>query len=98
MGGGATDELENMSLDEGEAYNAKLMPVMRGDVLPDPKVPAERILYDVWESMRAHDREMADEILESVVDFMRAQTDRARMRPMGLGEYFQYRELDVGKA
>lgn len=87
-----------MSLEEGSAYNEKLIPISRGDVLPDRSVPVEYITYDLWESMRVHDREMADEILEPVFQFMRAQTDRARVGPMGLGSYFEYRERDVGKA
>lgn len=87
-----------MSLEEGSAYNEKLIPISRGDVLPDRSVPVEYITYDLWESMRAHDRSMANEILEPVFVFMRAQTDRTRTRLMGLGSYLEYRERDVGKA
>jgi aristolochene synthase len=86
-----------MSLADGEGYNAKLMPLSRGDVLPDRSVPVEYITYDLWESMRAHDLERANEILEPVFVFMRAQTDKARMKQMGLKEYLEYRERDVGK-
>jgi len=86
-----------MSLADGERYNARLMPLMLGDVLPDRCIPVEYIMYDLWESMRAHDSEMADEILEPVFEFMRAQTDKARTREMGLKEYLEYRERDVGK-
>ncbi|RHZ50905.1 carbonyl reductase (NADPH-dependent) ari1 [Aspergillus thermomutatus] len=91
------DLLESMSFQEGFAYNEKLIPISRGDVLPDRSVPVEYIIYDLWESMRAHDREMADDILEPVFLFMRAQTEQTRSRPMGLGEYLAYRERDVGK-
>ncbi len=35
------DVLEGMSFVEGEAYNAKLIPISRGDVLPDRKFLAE---------------------------------------------------------
>ncbi|KAK5657382.1 hypothetical protein OQA88_2952 [Cercophora sp. LCS_1] len=91
------DMLEHMSLAEGEAYNNHLMPLMRGDVLPDRTVPVEYIMYDLWESMRAHDLEMANDILEPVFVFMRAQTDKARTKKMGLKEYLEYRERDVGK-
>lgn len=87
-----------MSLEDGKAYNDKLMPIARGDALPDQEAPVELIMYDLWESMRAHDREMADDILEPVFTFMRAQTDESRLKKMGLGEYLQYREADVGKA
>ncbi|KAF2973138.1 hypothetical protein GQX73_g398 [Xylaria multiplex] len=91
------DLLEHMSLADGEAYNNKLMPIMRGDVLPDRSSPVEYMTYDLWESMRAHDLEMTTEILEPVFTFMRAQTDATRLRKMDLKEYFEYRERDVGK-
>ncbi|KAF7181542.1 hypothetical protein CNMCM7691_000761 [Aspergillus felis] len=78
-----------MSFEEGSAYNEKLIPISRGDVLPDRSISEEYIIYDLWESMRAHDREMADEILEPVFLFMRAQTDRTRARPMALGGYLE---------
>ncbi len=92
------DVLEHMSFDEGSAYNEKLIPISRGEVLPDRTVPVEYIMYDLWESMRAHDRALADEVLEPVFLFMRAQTDRTRASPLSLGKYFEYREKDVGKA
>ena len=48
--------------------------------------------------MRAHDKELADEVLEPTFTFMRAQTDRARLEITELGHYLEYREKDVGKA
>jgi aristolochene synthase len=92
------DILEHMSLEDGRAYNAKLMPLFRGSVLPDSSVPVEWISYDLWESMRAQDKIMADDILEPVFTFMHAQTDPTRLAQMGLGQYLEYREADVGKA
>ncbi|KAI0109098.1 Aristolochene synthase in complex with 12,13 Difluorofarnesyl diphosphate [Nemania sp. FL0031] len=92
------DQLEHMSLKEGEAYNKRLMDIARGDILPDRTIPAEYMFYDLWESMRAHDFKMANEVLEPVFVFMRAQTDSARLKPMNLEEYLEYREKDVGKA
>ena len=91
------DLLEDMSFEEGSAYNEKLIPISRGDVLPDRSVPVEYITYDLWESMRQCDRKLADEILEPVFVFMRAQTDRTRVGIKELGPYLQYREKDVGK-
>ena len=87
-----------MSFEDGKAYNDKLMPISRGDVLPDRSVPVEYMTYDLWESMRAFDRRLADEILEPVFTFMRAQTDPRRKHKMELGGYLEYRERDVGKA
>lgn len=92
------DLLEDMSFEDGAAYNNKLMPISRGDVLPDRNVPVEYITYDLWESMRACDRKLADEILEPVFTFMRAQTDPKRLGITELGAYLEYRERDVGKA
>lgn len=87
-----------MSLEEGKAYNEKLIPICRGEVAPDRSVPAEYILYDLWEGMRAHDRPLADDILEPCFKFMRAQTDPERLRDMDLRAYLKYRERDVGGA
>lgn len=92
------DILEHMSFEDGSKYNNKLMPIMRGDTLPDRSVPVEWMMFDLWESMRATDKAMADEVLEPVFVFMRAQTDRTRAESMSLGTYFEYREKDVGKA
>lgn len=55
-------------------------------------------MYDLWEEMRAHDRKLADEILEPTFTFMKAQTDSSRLSINELGEYLEYREKDVGKA
>ncbi|CAI7630480.1 unnamed protein product [Penicillium glandicola] len=90
------DVLEHMSFTDGEAYNNRLIPISRGDVLPDRTKPEEFILYDLWESMRAHDKELADEVLEPTFVFMRAQTDRARLTIQELGRYLEYREKDGG--
>lgn len=48
--------------------------------------------------MRAHDKPLADEVLEPTFTFMRAQTDRARLSIKELSHYLEYREKDVGKA
>ncbi len=41
------DVLEHMSFADGEAYNNRLIPISRGDVLPDRTKPEEFILYDL---------------------------------------------------
>ena len=87
-----------MSFEEGSAYNEHLIPISRGHVLPDRSVPVEYITYDLWESMRACDKDLADAILEPVFTFMRAQTDPVRKDVADLGPYLEYRERDVGKA
>ncbi|KAM4057643.1 aristolochene synthase prx2 [Hirsutella rhossiliensis] len=92
------DLLEDMSFDEGEKYNATLILIARGDVLPNRAVPAEYMFYDLWESMRTHDKDLANEVLEPTFVFMRAQTDRSRKEISELGQYLEYRERDVGKA
>ncbi|KAI1389502.1 Aristolochene synthase in complex with 12,13-Difluorofarnesyl diphosphate [Hypoxylon trugodes] len=92
------DILEYMSLEDGKAYNEKLIPLSRGDTQPDRTIPLEYITYDIWHSMRAHDEVMANDVLEPAFAFMRAQTDERRLESMTLGSYLEYREGDVGKA
>lgn len=92
------DQLEDMSLADGAAYNDSLMPLCRGDILPDRAVPVQWMMYDLWEDMRRCDKELADEILEPVFLFMRAQTSSERLSVRGLGSYLHYRQGDVGQA
>ena len=87
-----------MSLQDGEAYNKSLMPLCRGDQQPDRNVPVEWMMYDLWENMRHCDRELANEVLEPVFLFMRAQTSKDRLSVRGLGNYLRYRQGDVGQA
>jgi len=63
--------LEDMSFDDGEAYNNQLMPIMRGEVQPDPERPVEVMMWEMWEGMRACDRDLADRTLEDTFVFMR---------------------------
>ena len=53
------DQLEYMSLKDGEAYNESLKPFCRGDKLPNRTIPVEWMMYDLWEEMRGYDRELA---------------------------------------
>ena len=87
-----------MSFEEGQAYNDRLIPLARGSALPNRSVPVEYITYDLWENMRACDEKLANEILQPVFTFMKAQTDSTRKDINGLALYLQYREADVGKA
>lgn len=48
--------------------------------------------------MSAHDKLLADEVLEPTFTFMRAQTDRARLSTKELSRHLEYHEKDVGKA
>lgn len=45
------DVLEGMSFAGGEAYNAKLIPISRGQVLPDRKIPAQYFGYHSLRSL-----------------------------------------------
>jgi aristolochene synthase len=91
------DQLEFMSLQEGSAYNERLIAISRGTTRPDHSVPVEWITYDLWNDMRACDIELADDMKEPVFTFMRAQVDTKRLCVKALGEYLEYRERDVGQ-
>lgn len=87
-----------MSFEEGSRYNEHLMPLCRGDVLPNRSIPAENIMHDIWENMRACDATLANDILEPTFLFMKAQTCKLRLSIDGLRHYLNYRQNDVGKA
>ncbi|PLB51669.1 terpenoid synthase [Aspergillus steynii IBT 23096] len=91
------DLLEEISLQEGSEYNERLIAISRGDISPDRTVPVQAITHEVWEDMRACDKVLADDLLEHVSIFMRAQTEKARLTICELGKYLNYRERDVGQ-
>jgi aristolochene synthase len=68
---GHTDLLEDMSFEEGEAYNNQLMPIMQGLVQPNPERPVETMMWNMWEGMRSCDPELADKTLQDTFVFMR---------------------------
>lgn len=85
-----------MSFEEGSAYVERLIRVSQGDTF-DRSVPVECIVHDLWNDMRRLDKTLADELQEPVFSFWRAQTDGTRIKPMGLREYFIYRNNDLGQ-
>ncbi|KAI0154589.1 terpenoid synthase [Xylariaceae sp. FL1272] len=91
------DVLDHMSVEEGVLHNTSVIECASGTRLPDPQNAAEVILHDLFESMRAVDTVLADELLVPTIDFFQAQADGGRMKPMTLGEYFEYRDADLGK-
>lgn len=86
-----------MSLDEGKRYNESLMPFCTGKT-PNRAVPEEWMMYDLWEEMRSLDQQLANEVVEPVFLFMRAQTAKERLSMHGLHQYLRYRQADVGQA
>ncbi|KAF2146989.1 uncharacterized protein K452DRAFT_315168 [Aplosporella prunicola CBS 121167] len=92
------DLLEDMSFDDGKAYNEHLMPIMSGTAAPNPSIPCEWMMHEIWEEMRKSDPVLTEQMLEPTFDFMRAQTEKSRIETTGLGRYLEYRERDVGGA
>ena len=92
------DELEQMSLQDGETFNEELMRLCAGDAAPDRPIPVQWIMFDLWERMRSCDRDLANEVLESVFTFMRAQTSKDRLKIETVDQYLHYRQGDVGQA
>ena len=87
-----------MSFEEGSRYNERLIPICRGDTVPDLSAPVECMTYELWNSMRDEEERLANNILEPTFRFMEAQTCKDRLSINHLGQYFEYRQHDVGKA
>jgi aristolochene synthase len=87
-----------MSLEEGKAYNQSIMGFCTGKQPPDTNVPVQWMMYDIWEEMRALDLQLANDIVEPVFVFMRAQTAKERLSISNVHDYLRYRQDDVGQA
>lgn len=91
------DLLDRMSVADGKAHQDRIVECCRGSVTPDRSKPAEWIIYDLFEAMRAIDKVLADDLLRHTIDFLLAQADGERMKAMDLSTYFEYRDADLGK-
>ncbi|KAI1323876.1 terpenoid synthase [Xylariaceae sp. FL0255] len=91
------DILDHMSVEEGVEHNSRVIESAKGTRLPDPDAPAQKIMDGLFIDMRAVDKELAYDLLGPTIDFLIAQADGDRMKPMGLNEYFEYRDADLGK-
>lgn len=91
------DLIDRMSVDEGTKQNNLVIECCRGTQLPDRNQPAQWIMYDLFESMRAIDKVLADDLLQHMIEFLVAQADGTRSKPMTLEAYFKYRYNDLGK-
>ena len=92
-----SDQLEELSLEEGKAFNDRLKPLCRGKALPDRSKPVEWIMFDIWENLRSTDPSLADEILGPLFRFMDAQTSKSRLSVDNISTYLEYRQDDVGQ-
>lgn len=66
-------------------------------VIDPASIPVEYISHDLWESMRAHDKPLADDMLEPNFVLMRCMTEGDGSKFRELGSYLNYREIDLGK-
>ena len=62
-----------MSLEDGSELIDRIIGVVQKDVLPNPTVPEEWVMHDIWQRMRAIDSKLAGELEEPAFLFWRSQ-------------------------
>ena len=92
------DVAEDMSLEEGKKLYKRLIPIAMGKKLPNRKDPYEWITYDVWTSMRACDKELADQVLREALVCITAQVDTVRLACPDMGTLLRQRIKEGGCA
>lgn len=90
------DMLEAMDLEEGKMLCKKLIPIAMGQKLPNRSNPYEWITYDVFTSMRACDKELADQVFQGVLDFITGQVDSRRLTCSDMGSLLRQRMREAG--
>ncbi|KAI1487270.1 Aristolochene synthase in complex with 12,13-Difluorofarnesyl diphosphate [Biscogniauxia mediterranea] len=90
------DQIDLVSLKDAQEYIERLILIIRGVQKPDRSIPAEWIMWDIWEEMRAVDAELAHTLEEPTFILLRAQVDKTRLDTGDLATYFQFRVKDIG--
>ncbi|SPN99704.1 related to Aristolochene synthase [Cephalotrichum gorgonifer] len=89
------DDLEHMSLEEGSALIERIISIVRGDIKPDPTVPTERMMSEVWDNLASIDAVLTDQMKEPAITFWRSQVASERLAPKTVRSYLRYREDDI---
>lgn len=92
------DVAEDMSVEEGKELYKRLIPIATGQKLPNRSDPYEWITYDVFTSMRACDKELADQVLQGALSCITAQVDSARVACPDMGSLLRQRIKEGGVA
>ena len=92
------DVAEDMSLEEGKQLYKNLIPIAMGKKLPNRNDPYEWITYDTWASMRACDKELADQVLHEALVCITAQVDSVRYTCPDMNSLFRQRIKEGGCA
>lgn len=93
-----TDDLEHMSLEEGSTLVERIISIVKGDIEPNPSVPAEWMMREVWDNLSSIDAELTDDMKEPAYLFWRSQVAAERLKPKTLKSYLHYREADIASA
>lgn len=92
------DVAEDMSVEEGQMFYKRLIPIAMGKKLPNRSDPYEWITYDVFTNMRACDKELADEVLQGAMLCLTAQVDSKRFECDDMGSLLRQRIKEGGCA
>ena len=87
-----------MDLEEGKQFYKGLIPIAMGKKLPNRSDPYEWITYDVFTSMRACDKELADQVLLEALVCINAQVDSVRLGCPDMGSLLRQRIKEGGCA
>lgn len=92
------DMAEAMDLEEGKMFCKKLIPIAMGEKLPNRSEPYEWITYDVFTSMRACDKELADQVFQGALVSITGQVDSGRLTCSDMGSLLRQRTREAGCA
>lgn len=87
-----------MSVEEGKAFYAKLIPLAKGARLPDRNDALQWITYDTFASMRECDAGLTDEVIDGAILCLNAQVDPARLKCEDMGSLLRQRVKEGGCA
>ena len=85
-----------MSIKEGKAFYAKLIPLAKGMGIPDRNDPVQWLTYDTFTSMRECDPKLTDDLIEGVILCVKAQVDEARLKCTDMGTLLHQRIKEGG--
>ena len=85
------DIVEEMSIEEGKAFYQRIIALAKGERLPRKDAPIEIINAEVWQSLRAKDKRLANDVLNGAIVSYEAQVDSRRTGVFtDIGKYLEH--------
>lgn len=85
-------------MEEGKAFAARLIPLIKDKRSPDRSDPLDWIIDNTFANLRECSPKLTDEVIEGLMLYIRGQVNEARLKDTDMAAWLQQRRKEGGVA